>query len=421
MAKLVVVAVLANLAVVCANIPDTIVPEESVLQTPGSALQANAVTPTNNFVAAGALTERTSEPCPAGTEECSDGTCAASCTNTAATAGETRYTMDFVPHPTHLDAPPSISAPPAAYLNRAATLKAGQDAASLSAITHAEVSQGLVDAAQDSKQAERAEEIAAAKAKVEVQFNTAAAKGAIYRKKAQIDDQAILAVKTATLQAEEASKEEKVAEEALKRAKEKKKHAETVVSNKQEIERRAKYAAEFAGQQYEQVKAAATASDNALKEREREAAQEQKFREVARAAVVKEAQKEAAAAAALVHAHKSPKVVTKTVVVTPSAKGNAKIVTTEHTKTSTVTQATAVSCSDCTVLEEKYKKLGGSCSDCQQWAKDNQCKHKTYGDFMSKFCAGSCAAVGGVPCPKEAALIQVDSDMMMPMVSTIAK
>jgi len=415
MAKLVVVAFMATLAVVCANIPDVIVPEESVLQNPpGSALQANAVTPTNNFVAAGALTEERSVPCPAGTEACSDGTCAASCTNTAATAGETRYTMDFVPHPTHLDAPPSISAPSAAYLNRAATLKAGQDAASFSAITHAEVSQGLVDAAQDSKQAERAEEIAAEKAKVEVQFNTAAAKGAIYKKKAQVDDQAIVQVKQATLQAEEAAKEEKEAEEALKRAKEKKKHAETVVSNKQEIERRAKYAAEFAGQQYEQVKAAAIASDNQLKEREHEAAQEQKFREVARAAVVAEAQKEAAADARLVHDHKSPHI-SKTVIVTPSAKGSAKIHTKTTSTTTTVTPASTKSCSNCQTLPEEYKKLGGTCEDCESWAAEGQCTEEKFKSFMKKFCAASCH------CPdEEAALVQVDEELMMPT-STIAK
>lgn len=304
-------------------------------------------------------------------------------------------------------------------MNRAATLKAGQDAAAFSAVTHAEVSQGLVDAAQDSKQAERAEEIAAAKAKVEVQFNTAAAKGAIYKKKAQVDDQAIVQVKTATLQAEEAGKEEKEAEEALKRAKEKQKQAETVVSNKQEIERRAKYAAEFAGQQYEQVKAAAIASDNALKEREHEAAQEQKFREVARAAVVAEAQKEAAADAALVHDHKSPKIhISKTVVVTPSAKGKAKIVTESKTETTSVTPATTVSCSDCTVLESTYKALGGSCSDCTEWARVGQCTESKFKHFMAKFCAGSCAS-HGVPCPQEASLIQVDSNIMMPMVNKL--
>jgi len=410
MAKLVVVAFLAALAVAFATIPDTIVPEASVLQTPaGSPLQANAVTPTEDYRAAGALTQLRAVPCPAGTEECSDGTCAAECTNTAATAGETRYTYDFQPSPTHLEAPPSIAAPSAAYLNRAATLKAGQDAASFSAITHAEVSQGLVDAAQDSKQAERAEEIAAAKAKVEVQFNTAAAKGAIYKKKSELDDQAIVQVKQATLQSEEAAKELKAAEEALKKAQEKKHHAELVVSNKQQVEREAKYAAEFAGQQYEAVKAQAIASDNALKEREHEAAQEQKFREVARAAVVAEAQKEAAADAKLVHEHKSPKIpITRTVVATPTAKGSAAIHTTTTTTKTSVTPAVTKSCSNCESLPEEYKKLGGACTDCDTWSSQGHCKTKTFISFMTKFCAASCG------CPEETTLVQLDEELMMP-------
>merc|ERR1711970_1311109 len=213
------------------------------------------------------------------------------------------------------------------YLSRAATLKAGEDAASFSAITHAEVSQGLVDAAQDSKQAERAEEIAAQKAKVNMEFNMAAAKGGVYKQKSEADDQAIVKVKQARLEEEDA------AEEALKLAKNKEKKAELHVSDMENLERRAKYAAEFAGQQYEGAKARAVADDNAVKEQEHEATQEQRFRQVARAAVVKEAQEEAKRAAHSLKTKTSPPPVQK-VVVTPNKKGKSHIQkVTTHVKT----------------------------------------------------------------------------------------
>lgn len=297
--------------------------------------------------------------------------------------------------------PPDIAAPPSAYLNRAATLKAGEDAASFSAITHAEVSQGLVDAAQDSKQAERAEEIAAEKAKVEVQFNTAAAKGGIYKHKSQLDDQAIVQVKQARLQEEEAQKEEDAARAALKKAIQKKKNAQINVSNKEEVERRSKYAAQFAGEQYEQVKAQAVASDNDLKEEMHEAAQEQKFRAVARAAVVAEAQKEAKMDSKLLHSHKSPKI-TRTVVATPAKGGSAKVHTTTTHTTTTVTPAKTKSCSNCKTLPKEYAKKGGTCEDCDTWANDGQCTKKDFKAFMTKYCAASCN------CPEEEALIQLN-------------
>jgi len=347
--------------------------------------QANAVTATTNVVTAGA--------CPQSTKRCADGTCAVQCTNTKAVGKtEARYHMEFRPNPGTLVAAPNIAAPPSAYLNRAATLKAGEDAASFSAVTHAEVSQGLVDAAQDSKQAERAEEIAAQKAKVDVQFNTAAAKGGIYKKRSQEDDQAIVQVKTARLHEQEAEKEEKAAEAALAKARKKTHQAKVVVSNKEELERRAKYAAEFAGQEYERVKADAVASDNALKEREHEAAQEQKFRAVARAAVVAEAQKEASMDAKLMHAHKSPPAV--------------------------AAPATATGCSDCKTLDKKYKELGGSCADCPTWASAGHCTSDNFKKFMGMFCAGSCKLTAP-NCPElpaqEETLIQMPESSVAPL------
>merc|ERR1712216_635333 len=194
----VVIACLLATSVIASSKMSDIVPEETeFLQdapsqemdgaTVAGRQQANAVTGTQNHYTAGT--------CPSGTVRCADGVCAVECTNVHATAsnGARRYHEEFQKVDRYLVAAPDIPAPPSAYLNKAAAIKAAQDAASFSAITHAEVSQGLVDAAQDSKQAERAEEIAAKKAKV------------------------------------------------------KEKRAEMNVSDKETLERRAKYAAEFAG------------------------------------------------------------------------------------------------------------------------------------------------------------------------------
>merc|ERR1711904_674346 len=308
----VVIACLLATSVIASSKMSDIVPEETeFLQdapsqemdgaTVAGRQQANAVTGTQNHYTAGT--------CPSGTVRCADGVCAVECTNVHATAsnGARRYHEEFQKVDRNLVAAPDIPAPPSAYLNKAAAIKAAQDAASFSAITHAEVSQGLVDAAQDSKQAERAEEIAAKKAKVNVEFNMAAAKGGVYKQKSQADDQAIVQVKQARLAEEETAKETQAAEEAL--------------------ERRAKYAAEFAGQQYEDAKAKAVADDNAVQEQEHEATQEQRFRQVARAAVVKEAQEEAKRAAHSLKTKTSPPPPppAKVKVVTPNKNGHSHI------------------------------------------------------------------------------------------------
>jgi len=345
--------------------------------------QANAVTATHDRYTAGT--------CPSGTVRCADGVCAVQCTNVHATIHTPggRYHQEFLKSPGNIAAAPNIAAPPSAYLNKAAAIKAAQDAASFSAITHAEVSQGLVDAAQDSKQAERAEEIAAQKAKVNMEFNMAAAKGGVYKQKSEADDQAIVKVKQARLEEEEAAKERRAAEEALKLAKNKEKKAELHVSDMENLERRAKYAAEFAGQQYEGAKARAVADDNAVKEQEHEATQEQKFRQVARAAVVKEAQKEARHAAHALRTPPPPAPVQK-VVVTPNKKGKSHIQkVTTHVKT-TVIPAKTKHCSDCTTLPEEYSKQGGTCGDCSTWAANGQCTNKSFKDFMLTYCAASC-------------------------------
>merc|ERR1711904_258892 len=391
----VVIACLLATSVIASSKMSDIVPEETeFLQDPpaqemaGATVagrqQANAVTSTHDRYTAGT--------CPSGTVRCADGVFAVQCTNVHATAHTPggRYHQEFLKSPGNIAAAPNIAAPPSAYLNKAAAIKAAQDAASFSAITHAEVSQGLVDAAQDSKQAERAEEIAAQKAKVNVEFNMAAAKGGVYKQKSQADDQAIVQVKQARLAEEETAKETRAAEEALKQAKLKEKRAEMNVSDKENLERRAKYAAEFAGQQYEDAKAKAVADDNAVKEQED--TQEQRFRQVAREAVVKEAQEEAKRAAHSLKTKTSPPPPppAKVKVVTPNKNGHSHIQkVTTHVKT-TIIPAKTKSCSDCTKLPAEYAKQGGTCSDCSTWAANGQCTNKSFKDFMVAYCAASC-------------------------------
>merc|ERR1712139_483549 len=182
-------------------------------------------------------------------------------------------------------------------------------------------------------QAERAEEIAAQKAKVNVEFNMAAAKGGVYKQKSQADDQAIVQVKQARLAEEETAKEQ-----------------------------------------------------------EHEATQEQRFRQVARAAVVKEAQEEAKRAAHSLKTKTSPPPPPPAkVVVTPNKKnGHSHIQkVTTHVKT-TIIPAKTKSCSDCTKLPAEYAKQGGTCSDCSTWAANGQCTNKSFKDFMVAYCAASC-------------------------------
>merc|ERR1711981_460364 len=370
----VVIACLLATSVIASSKMSDIVPEETeFLQdapsqemdgaTVAGRQQANAVTGTQNHYTAGT--------CPSGTVRCADGVCAVECTNVHATAsnGARRYHEEFQKVDRNLVAAPDIPAPPSAYPNKAAA----------------------IDAAQDSKQAERAEEIAAQKAKVNVEFNMAAAKGGVYKQKSQADDQAIVQVKQARLAEEETAKETQAAEEALKQAKLKEKRAEMNVSDKENLERRAKYAAEFAGQQYEDAKAKAVADDNAVKEQEHEATQEQRFRQVARAAVVKEAQEEAKRAAHSLKTKTSPPPPPPAkVVVTPNKKGHSHIQkVTTHVKT-TIIPAKTKSCSDCTELPAEYAKQGGTCSDCSTWASNGQCTNKSFKDFMVSYCAASC-------------------------------
>merc|ERR1711988_596834 len=234
------------------------------------------------------------DACPEGTQRCYDGACAPVCDRKF----DGGYMEEFKVDPTDIPAPPEVAGSAAAYEQQATNYHAQEDAADYSAITHAEVAQGLADAAQDSKEAERAEQISAEKAKVETEFNVAAAKAATYKEKAHLDDLAILKVKQARITEQE---QEKVVEEAKKtleaeKAKLRMDHQMTL--NKESAEEHAKYAAEWAGEQYTQAKSTAIADDNRLKEEEHETMQEQHYREVARAAVVAEAEREAAQAQA---------------------------------------------------------------------------------------------------------------------------
>jgi len=324
--------------------------------------------------------------CPAGNVRCYDGSCSPTCTNAGASP---RYMEEYRVHPTEIPAPPEVAGSAQAYEQQATNYHAQEDAADYSAITHAEVAQGLADAAQDSKEAERAEEISAEKAKVETEFNQAAAKAADYKEKAHEDDLAIMKVKQARITEQEQEKVVEEAKKTLAAEEQKLKMDHQMVLNAESDEQHAKYTAEWAGQQYTQAKTTAIADDNRLKEQEHETMQEQHYREVARAAVVAEAEREAAAAQAAAAAANPPvapvKVVPAATVVEPVAQGSAANTTDVKT-----TPAKTVTCQDCTTLPPMYSNQGGSCSDCPTWASEGMCTKPSFKLFMSHYCAASC-------------------------------
>jgi hypothetical protein len=299
------------------------------------------------------------------------------------TAGTPRYIEEYRVNPTEIPAPPEVAGSAQAYEQQATNYHAQEDAADYSAITHAEVAQGLADAAQDSKEAERAEEISAEKAKVETEFNVAAAKAAVYKEKAHEDDEAILHVKQARITEAEQAKVVEEAKKTLAAEEAKLKMDHQMVLNKESEEQHAKYSAEWAGEQYTQAKSAAIADDNRLKEEEHETMQEQHYREVARAAVVAEAEREAAQAQAAAAAA-TPKPAVINVAPAQTVIDNTTVVNVTTVPVGTVT------CSDCTTLPPEYANQGGSCSDCPTWAAEGQCTKPTFQTFMNHYCAASC-------------------------------
>jgi hypothetical protein len=299
------------------------------------------------------------------------------------------------------------------FQQKAAAFKSIEDAASLNAMTHAEVAQGLADAAQDSKAAEQQEKTSALKAKVNVEFNRAAAKGGMYKQAAMKDDRAILGVKQARLALEEQRKEQKAAEKAFEAAKARSKAAQRTVEKAEELQHRTKYEAEYAGQQYQDAKKQAILDDNSLKEMEREQAQELKFRQVARQAVVAEALREASANAAA-----RGLTVPAATPAPPAAPATTAPVKQQTAATATapvvapVAPAAAVtvgakSCSDCKSLPAQYAAKGGTCADCRTWAADGQCRHPAFTAFMSHFCAASCDCPDKKAPVSEMALLQL--------------
>jgi len=341
---------------------------------------------------------------------CADGTCALQCTDTSPFS-QYRYQEQVLKTPRDLPPPPNIAAAPSVFQQKAAAFKSIEDAASLNAMTHAEVAQGLADAAQDSKAAEQQEKTSALKAKVNVEFNRAAAKGGMYKQAAMKDDRAILRVKQMRLALEEQKKEQKAAEKAFEAAKARTEAAQHAVEKSEELQHRTKYEAEYAGQQYQDAKKEAILDDNSLKETEREQAQEMKFRQVARQAVVAEALREASANAAArgltePAATPAPPVAPATTAPVKQQAAAPVPVVAPAAPAAAVTVG-AKSCSDCKLLPDQYSAKGGTCADCRTWAADGQCRHPSFRAFMSHFCAASCDCPDKKTPVSEMALLQL--------------
>merc|ERR1711998_592558 len=133
-------------------------------------------------------------------------------------AANPKYVSEFVPHPIELEAPPPIAGSAAQYGAQAKRYADMQDRQYRSSLHDHETSVGLKAAAAEADAAEEADTMATVKAKVQKEFNEAAARGAEYRDKAHQDDMDIVAVKQAVLTRDNQEKLVSDAELTLKKA-----------------------------------------------------------------------------------------------------------------------------------------------------------------------------------------------------------
>jgi len=304
-----------------------------------------------------------------------------------------KYKEEFTPNPIELEAPPKIGGNAATYRQQATNYRAAQDAADYSAMTHSETADGLTAAAEDAREAEKAEHMASLKAKVKREFNEAAADAADYRDKSQSDDLALATVKEQKIREAEEAKVVEEAEKTLAEEKHKLEVEKEAVRDKENLEVKAKHDAEFAGQTYKKSKDSAISDDNHLKEEVQELVKQQHYRQVARQAVVQAAEQDAQAARAKITAEAS------------AVRKNVKVAA-KKSVVEVQTSASALSCSDCTSLPTQYEEAGGTCADCATWASHGRCKDNMYRKFMGSYCAASCG------CSLDSASMLLEEEVM---------
>jgi len=316
--------------------------------------------------------------CDSGEVLCPDGSCAIECPQLALMEPSDKYAYTFRPDPTVLSRPPDVAGRKEDYEAQATNALGTQTDMESRAITSAEQSAGLNFASHDSALDEQTQRNAAKKVEVEKLMNVAAAHAADFKTKSAAHDTSVANVKKAKIEEQKQAdvvaqaKATLAAEEAnLQKAKE---HV-TAMENEEQNRR---YAAEYAGQQYETAKATAIKADDDLQEQIHETLEKDKFRKVARAAVEKAAKEELKA----VHAKAS------------AAADTGNVTTTDE-------------CSDCTTLPAIYEKDGGRCADCPDWAKRGECEAAEYKMFMSRYCKKSCGCAAATAALSE-------TDMKMP-------
>merc|ERR1711998_35172 len=293
-------------------------------------------------------------------------------------AANPKYVSEFVPHPIELEAPPPIAGSAAQYGAQAKRYADMQDRQYRSSLHDHETSVGLKAAAAEADAAEEADTMATVKAKVQKEFNEAAARGAEYRDKAHQDDMDIVAVKQAVLTRDNQEKLVSDAELTLKKARQTLKSDDRVVDRKRRKEQEAKFAAEAAGEKYESEKAKAVNDKRRYDQKVKTSELQGHYRDVAKNAIAKARAQEEAKQSAFVKERavkQAPPPQVKAMPTKPPPKTPPK---------------KAAACHDCTVLPAKFKAKGGTCADCVNWAKHGRCTDAPFKSFMHHYCAASC-------------------------------
>jgi len=260
------------------------------------------------------------------------------------------------------------------------------------AIQNAEEAAGLSGASDHQANEMKTQKLAAEKQEVDEAMNRAAAAAAAYKAADAAHTAATVQVGKG-VQSEEAQ-EAIVKGAAATLAHEKQKLAEVKVELRKlrEAKANAMYHAETTASEYETLKAAAIAKDNALQEYIRQEKKKVEYREVAEKAVEAKAAEDLKA-----EEEQAAKDAAKTPATPPALE--KKVEGSEETKKLPQAAARPV-CSDCSdkVVNGKtvsglpavYAKAEGFCSDCAEWKSAGQCDDAKYKTFMAHYCQKSC-------------------------------
>lgn len=310
-------------------------------------------------------------------------------------AGDTEFKYEFQPDFHSLAKPPPVTGSQSAYLSKAGNAKEAQVLAEDKEIAAEEQAAALKQAEADSEKAREVQSLQNEKNEVKTLMNTAAAAAAAYKTAKQFHDLEVKREKEAEAAAAAQMKLVREAEATLAHQKAIYKAKEVLVAKAKDDEMHSRFKAEFKGRQYTKARDAAIKADNDFRQTEHEEAKKQKFREVAEKAVAKEAQREAAEESA--EAKEAGDSITAENIDKENEDGSVGAVVKPLPSTPPASEDESEDesedtdgCSNCVSLPDVYANAGGSCGDCDEWAKKGQCDLDTYKDFMSQYCAKSC-------------------------------